>query len=358
MPSRSMRVCLYSYDKGPGKNLELLAEHLQQQGHEIRGFYFEFTNKEEVGFGNWLLGNDALVLGMSSKEPKYELMLTRLAKARKIPVLWVADTHMVFNRPAFVASMKSGVGPDSIAVLDEQEARMAREVGYPRVVVTGLPLWESMVEMKCDVEQLRKGLDLSHDEKIVLAVFGKDPNNNERIINDLVVALNEVSADDYDYLALLPRWHPGDPKHPTKDSSFYSSILENSLYHFVPTIGQTNEYGDTDSLVLASDVVFGSHATTLMAAVLHRRPAIDYLPDYVTDRLEKMTGSRIWPPAESGATLKVDDPAHLADAFHFALSYFGQKTQRRFQELYYPKPTPGLAVKKLAAEVDYLVENR
>ncbi len=250
--------------------------------------------------------------------------------------------------------MKEGVGPDSIAVLDEQEARMARAVGYSRVAVTGLPLWESIVEMKLDVERVRNGLGLLPCGKMILAVFGKDPTNNLRIIENLADALNEA-VPQFESWVLWPRWHPGDPKHPAKEADFYPKILSDFLAEGWPVIPcQTNEWGETDALVLASDVVFGSHATTLMAAVLHRKPVIDYLPDYVTDRLEKMTGSRIWPPAEVGATLKVDNSEHLADAFCFALSEFGQKTQRRLQELYYPRPTLGTAVRKLADEMHNL----
>lgn len=352
-PRKFLHVRLYSFDKGPGKNLEMLGSYLSSQGHFVLGHYFE-KNLTDDYIDQFLRPADILMIGMSSKSPGVELALTHKAQERKIPVIWFSDTHLVFCRPAFV---NSGLWPNSVTVLDQYEADLAMKIGYPRAVATGLPLWEEIPRMTLDVNQVRRKLGVGQ-KRLILGVFGKDPNINVRILNDLFDALGDYTAlqaiNDEDLICFLPRFHPGDPCHPSNNPGFYESVLEGVPDWVIEMIRNDGDvWGSTDQLVLASDLVFASHSGAGMAAVFHRKAVIDYLPDYVMERLAKLTGVSIWPPAEVGATLKVTHPSHLGIAIDFALSDFGHEYIRSAQERNYPIPESGMALKKLTAEVAY-----
>ena len=294
---------------------------------------------------DWLDGVDVLVTGMSAKNPSYELALTRQAKEIKIPVLWFSDTHLIFNRPTFT---QSGIWPDSVTVLDQLEAALAHQVGYPRAVVVGSPLWEKIPSMRCDVELVRKTLGVREQdyEKLFMVVLGKDSNNNLRIIRDLS---NAVSRNLEYYRAFWLRFHPGDPHHPSKDPGFYERYKYYKGY-------SDFKLGETEALVLACDLVIGSHSGANVAAIFHRKPSLDYLPDYVMERLRKLINTDCWPPADSGASLKVTKAEDLGTAIDFALSDFGREYIRSFQERFYPIPEPNQAVKKIETELKYLAQ--
>ncbi len=99
-------------------------------------------------------------------------------------------------------------------------------------------------------------------------------------------------------------------------------------------------------------MVVSLFSTVGIEAVYKRKRVIDYLPPYVCDRLEELTGERTWNPAELGATQKADSEETLIKSIKYLFSEKGFAELQKNQERFYPTLQAGDSARKILETIE------
>jgi len=336
-----LKILICGRDIGPSKSLARVASAAINRGHAVRAVLFQPLSDWQ----NLLLWQPDIVLASpATLDWQDVLALSKATKTAGIPLAWFCDTYSVFCRPNY-AELRS----DIIFVPDETEAKRAQEYGYPKVIASGVPLWEEFRDMSqyLDRKKTRRELGILPEQTAVMFLGVKKGEVTLRALQEVTATLQKIEAP----FVFLPRLHPGDEN---VKSGLYDKFFADLPLFWENTVSIAPS---AESLLLATDMVISLGATTNICAAFINGPAIDYLPDYVLDNIEAQYGERVWMPAESGATLKASSIGELEQGIKSLLTPEGQNTLfSRQREIYPPDLPVGGAAGIIVREMEKLVK--
>ncbi len=332
-----MKAALCTRDIGPRNILKLIASALTRKGVEPIEFY--------DGQGNPVLDDDTkiLILGMSSSEElaKEEVYMADEAIKRRVETFYVADTFGSWNRPWFEDVITRSEEWANIFVINEEEAQFAKEK-YPnaRVTVTGNPCWDGFFFPRNTREMVRLPLGINNGERVMLCPWGKSKEVN---ILHGKKAIEVAGQTGVGLVIISP--HPRD-ENPLED--YYEPVCKASRVN-IRFITQDQMSGP--DLIPGADIVFESASTIGIEAVCQRVPVVDWFSEIALARLERATGSRLWPLCEQGAALlyqNSDDLGLITSRIR------GEDNDYRIRlEVLYPKPErKGIALEKMIEAIE------
>lgn len=336
-----MKATLVGQMVASSQALEMLGDALVSKGCDV---------VKSLGYGKELLevstsrliGTDIFIVGMTSEErfALPEVACATLGRKLNTDVFFYADTFGVWNRPWFESVITELQGLATIFVLNEEEAGLA-QAKFPSatVVATGNPCWDKFFFPTKTREMVRLTLGINNGERVMLCPWGKSKEVN---ILHGQKAIEVAGQTGVGLVTISP--HPGDMT-PLED---YYSVAKGApvSVRFVTM----NEMPCSD-LIPGVDLVFESASTIGIEAVCQRVPVVDWFSDIALARLEKATGSRLWPLCEQGAALlyqNSDDLGLITSRIR------GEDNDYRSRlEVLYPQPArKGIALEKMIEAIE------
>lgn len=265
-----------------------------------------------------------LLLG-TSWGPSIEKALIQRARLQAIPSIAVLDSwgNYVERFSGVHSEERMAFLPDRIAVMDAfaHEEMVAQGFSPGQLVVTGQPAFDDLLQFAQATAASRVRQELTAKYGLALnalvvvfvseplaAIYGADAGSptylgyhEERVLRDIVAAIETLQAEFPQPLTLLVKAHPKeDPPR---------------LAHGLRSIGSTARVlagEDTRRLLLIADAVVGMSSIVLVESYLLGRPTISYQP-----------GLRVRDPfvlTRSGLLARVQSADQLRAAVHDALS--------------------------------------
>ncbi|MFH1366142.1 MAG: DUF354 domain-containing protein [Patescibacteria group bacterium] len=303
-----------------------MEKRLVDEGHHVLACHFTVPPS---GLLDW--GPEIVITGLAAWNTEHELVISKLAMAKQIPVVWFADTYGVFAREKI-----GDLRPNLLLVPDELEKKKAKEFGYKNIIASGIPFWEEFADLSLYPrrEETRKKLGI--ESKRVVLLPGLNIELSRQIATDVIAALKDIPN-----IVLLPRFHSSGPEH--KDLLKEINWVDSSAIK------------KTEDLIPAADLMISVFSTLGIMAAHQRKRVIDYIPKSLMDVLEQVTKRRYWVPAESGATLGVYKKEDLVPAINYLFTPEGYaELIKKQKEVYSAKK--GIAVKKMIAALEDLVK--
>ncbi len=324
-------------DIGPTNILKLLVEAMGKKGAEVKTFFSGESKPESIA------GSGLLIVGMSSSEElaSNEIQVSGEACAHGVGAIYVADTFGSWNRPWFENRIATMMSRATIFVLNEEEAGLA-QAKFPSatVVVTGNPCWDKFFFPTKTREMVRLTLGIDNGERVMLCPWGKSKEVN---ILHGQKAIEVAGQTGVGVVIISP--HPSDI---TSLEDYYGPVCRASKVNirFI-----TKDQMSGPDLIPGSDVVFESASTIGIEAVCQRIPVVDWFSDIALARLEKTTGSRLWPLCEQGAALLYQNSNDLGT---ITSRIRGEDNDYRSRlEVLYPKPARmGIALEKMIEAIE------
>lgn len=338
-----MKILTYGQDMGQAKSLARVTVEALERGHPVRSVFFnKILNQEDLShLLSWK--PSAILMGLATMSNEFEIALTFEAQKQNIPVFWLFDAYGIFGRPAI-----GNTRPDGVFVLDEGEKEKALRLGYPRVIISNAPLWEDFCDLTNyhNANSARSAFGVCDYDYLILLSGIKIGKITLQVLEDVVWAIKELE-DMGIRCVFWPRFHPGDEN---VKSGYYAYFLKSLSIRWHDT---ATTFESTYTLLLAPNVIVSLFSTVGIAGVYLGKNVIDYLPPYVCDRLEELTGERTWNPAELGATYKAETKEALKKAFlRLRHNERHQQNLRKQQEHYYPLLQKGASAKIILKEIE------
>lgn len=337
-----MKITLIARDVAPSQALALLATTLTAKGHEPIQFLGNGNTltstaeeREQV-----LLVSQAVVVGMSSSVElsAEECGIARLAKEASIPVFFYADSFGTYNRPWF----RDLLSDSSLFVISKDEAEKAR-IALPDtvVIVTGSPMQEKFFFPKRSRDQIRRQLDLTERDKMVLIPGGKDTEINLLHFSHVIEKVWNIND-----VKVIISLHGGDK---TDLRVYEDRFISIPRVRIIPE----KEMSGSD-LLPGADVVVGSATTLGVEAICAGIPTVDYLSESARARYRKATGQDTWEPCVQKVAFDMTKDEGV-------LSRILNGTQdlvpsRAMAKALYPKPEKvGEAVEKMISAIELVI---
>lgn len=337
---RINKIGFFCLDIGPSTSLRILESELGKGNYCIlSGTFLGKPGQEktiETCFKMMIDSvPDILITGMSTK--KDELLLSKELRKRRTKIVWFADTFTIFMR-SYVK--KSNFRPDLIFVPDETEKKKAENFGYPKVISSGVPLWENFADLSNfpSRKKTRASLEIEEEAKLILFMGNKLPENAQSL-KEIVEALNQVSNQKRKVI-FLPKFHQADP-----DLNSYSKILEKLKMPL------RESPLPADDLIPACDMVLSACSTVGMAGIYQRKPVINYTPKFIQEMFARIDIIFNWPPNKNGAACEVSEKSKLAGVIETHLE--SPNILEKAQKKHYPtqKGKKNIAIKEMIVAI-------
>lgn len=298
-----------------------------------------------------------VILGMSSSlelaEP--EIAAGRSAKSAgvsygfygDIPRCWArARAGAWFEELAHGAAFYFGV--------TQGDANAAREV-FPKaqLIGTGNPLREEMAFPRFTREEVRAKLNISPEDKLVLAPGGNfSTAGNMASWVVLMDALSFLMAGGQSFQLILAT-HPGDRAPYAVDAVTQKELkLYDKLVSLSPVPARivSKDVLTTSDIVPGADIIMEFGSSIGIQGAYQNVPVISLGFEVLFRQFEQVTGNRVLEAVECGLSeLVVADVSKLADKIRVLLTPDGFASMRARQQELCPKPTErGTAVRKIA----------
>ncbi len=348
------KVVLVAQDAAPSGCFELLEPVLKEQGFRTELFIgrskpFEKT-EDEIDLE--VMDASIVIIGMSSSKELAKLEISAGSSALQlgIPYGFYGDVPSCWGRARAGSWFEDLASIASFYfAIDQQDADNAREV-FPlaQCIATGNPLREEMAFPKFTREEVRKKLDITPNEKLVLAPGDKFAGGNMAMWSMTIDALTLLQEDKPEQkFQLILTTHPGD----RTPQALYDELVSFSP---IPARIINKDVFSSSDIVPGADVIVGAGGSICIEGVCQLIPVICLDTEVMMGMLEKINGSRKIEVVANGS-------AKLANGISLALTIdrmlndnwtrlYTQNHQRKF----YPKPTErGVALRRMT---EFIVE--
>lgn len=354
----------YSYDVGPGNNMELLAAEAKKRGHEVVNPTKQMPVSEEAMVA--LVGCDVVVTGLSSFETWKELEVVRQLPDK---VKWVVleDVPDSCLRPK---AHDFAYRTDLLLMAPHTNLEDVARFGYRHSIALGPPpLWDKEYHelMRAKAMHLRKGMEktasigkaflpLQSTDNLVGMVAGKEPNINNLVLAMLIHALE----NKFRYVIGFSQ-HPGEKairKEGQSDEDFQCEVegferafkaradMLKQCWHLAKNWKGVEIGATADVMVYAG----GTHAS--IAGAYASVPGVYLDIPEVRERMVKQTGKETWFVAELGGCYKASDVDSLAATIKLASSDEGKAYLLAMQEAAFPIPDDWNTASKIIDHIE------
>lgn len=295
---------------------------------------------------------DLLVVGRSSSPAlaAEELTAANAAFEAGVPFGIYSDNYIALPPHFFEAAEKASF----LCVLNESIAESARRF-LPRleVIASGNPMWESFCFPKYTREQVRSRLNFSPEQKVILSPGCKTAVVNILLWGNLIEAVKQTRIANLQQINLLLSRHPGDQT----PQEIYDALSRLSC---VPLEFLKSEKMSSSDALPGCDLVVECCSSVGMEAAHQRIPVITFFTEISLAWIESVKGSRVWEPAQAGATTLVTQATGLRLAIaDLLLNKEAIARLRRNQEQVFPKPpAPGAAAKIMADAAEWFSKKK
>ncbi len=317
-----MKFGFFCFDNAGGDAMSILADAAYQAGHESMLFPKQVRGLAQNSESE-VTGLDAMVTGLSSFEVDQELAFADLCVKSRVPWYVFEDVPGACLRP----KAKEWANQAKLVFLAlPSGADDAAKFGYPGSVYLGPPpQWRVEYEklMQAKAENRRARIDkavyggmmfrsLGPYDKVIGLIGGKDPEENNRVIQIVVAAIAGMEN-----IVLAFSQHPGekpDPDKPEEVECFRRLFLERNRMLERIVWANTNQWAGAQVVGVADVMIYASGTNISIAGAYARVPGI-YLDDEgVRARMVKQTGQEKWFVAELGGTHKASGDFGLSMA--------------------------------------------
>ncbi len=355
------KVVLVGRDAAPSACFKRLEPVLKEGGFDVSLFIGEgkplTKSIEEIRLA--VSSANVVVIGMSSslELAEVEIVAGKAAKNAGVPYGFYGDV------PRCWARARSGAWFEQLTPsaafyfgVTQEDAEAAREV-FPmaQLIGTGNPLREEMAFPRFTREEVRAKLDITPEEKLVLAPGGKFTAGNMAswaVIMDALALLTEQGES----FQLILATHPGDRTPYAIDSStkkemnLYGEIISFSP---APTRILNKDVLTTSDIVPGADIIVEFGSSIGIEAAYQSVPVVTLGLEILFHRLEQTSGTRELEAVKEGLSeLVVADPNKLADTIKILFTPNGYASMRAKQQELCPKPKErGVALRKIAEAI-------
>lgn len=347
-----MRLGFFCFDNAGGDAMKILAEAAGKAGHNFVLFPKQVCDLAQSSADD-IAELDAMVTGLSSFETEQELAFADICIRRGIPWFIFEDVPGACLRPkakerAYYAKLVFLANPSG--------TQAAQDFGYAGSVYLGPPpQWRVEYEtlMAAKAENWRARMQkrigsgpamfgLHQDDKVIGLIGGKDPNENNRVIDLLVSVVLEMGKDN---IVIAFGKHPGEKPNPDKAGDkerFERAFAERSEMLksvWTGTTDDTSVWRGSRIAGAADVMVYASGTNISIAGAYARVPAV-YLDDEgVRARMRAQSGQEKWFVAELGGAFKASGLQDLKAALHSLLtSPLARQDLYHLQEQSFPLP--------------------
>lgn len=298
-----------------------------------------------------------VVLGMSSSlelaEP--EIVAGRSAKSAGVSYGFYGDIPRCWARARKGAWFEE-LAPDAAFYfgVTQGDADAAREVFLnAKLIGTGNPLREEMAFPRLTREEVRAKLNISFEDKLVLAPGGNfSAAGNMASWVVLMDALSFLMAGGQSFQLVLTT-HPGDRTQyavdavTQKEMNLYDKLVSLSP---VPARIVSKDVLTTSDIVPGADIIVEFGSSIGIQGAYQNIPVVSLGFEVLFRQFEQVTGNRVLEAVECGISeLVVADASKLADKIVALLTASGFAQMRTRQQELCPKPTErGAALRKIA----------
>lgn len=348
----------YSYDVGPGNNMELLAAEAKKRGYEVVNPKKQAPLSKEALVA--LRGCCVVVTGLSSFETRHELNIVR-----NLPdnTNWVVfeDVPDSCLRPE---ARDYAFRVDRLLMTPHTKLEDVARFGFRKNICLGPPpLWgvEYHELMRAKAMHLRKGMEktasigkaflpLQSTDELAGFVGGKEPNINNLVLAMLIHALENKFRSVIGFSQ-----HPGEKATKPEDEERFARAFEaradmlRQCWHLAKNWKGVEVGATADVMVYAG----GTHAS--IAGAYARLPGVYLDIPEVRDRMVKQTGKETWFVPELGGCYKASNSVdNLASVLRLATSEEGKAELLATQEAAFPIPDDWNTAAKIIDHIEQL----
>lgn len=284
-----------------------------------------------------------------------ELHAAACAIESGVPLVSVSLAYSSWNRSEFVW-MRPHVR--LLFVADEEEARLAAPL-YPnaRVVAVGNPEWEGLEVPPYPREEVRRMLEVTPEERLILVSGEKSFRINFPLAACLIEAVRQL--ENPEHYRLVFAIHPGHESHPGVN---LIELYQRQLQAYEPRVRVEVSYKMapfgivTSSMVAGADLVAGTDSTLLIEAALQRIPALSVLLRAALGRPVPQKHRGWWAPVDRGAVAGVYDlsTTTTANLISSLLTPSGFAQMRAAQERYFKPQKSGASCAAMCEHLQML----
>ena len=298
------KILMGTNEQGGAECLAPVAKHLLAAGHDVLLYsgkscaaiftrsnlkctIVHDTAPDMQEWASAILQSEAnvVVTGILGKKTNLDYTLIQAAKSLQVPTVCLLDSWLQYRDRLFDSHHPSDVyWPTKLTVMDESSCEELKKIEFPadRIVVTGHPKFDELFGLKkkrTDAkarQNLKRKYGLPAEESVL--VFFSQPLSK-------YYSKLELGYDEYDVVNMLFASYLKLP-----NPKVGLIIKEHPLK---PTLARTEEYlppgvqilksGDTDELLVLSDVVLGMSTTVLVHAALLEIPVLNIQPHVQRD---------------------------------------------------------------------------
>ena len=339
-----MKIGFYAYDVAAGNAMEILAQAATARGHEAVLF-----PKQERGVAVKrsieMIHCDLLVTGLSSFQTKEELDLVHIFHSLATARPWVVfeDVPNACRRPL----AESHAPAASAVILAHPSGEVAaKQFGYKETVYLGPPPqwrldYETLMAAKAEncrvkMHKIRgssSAVPLENDDVIIGLIGGKDPRENNRVLEIVVKAISDMG------LTLAFGKHPGEKAEKEEDETVFEKLLQERRRTLSDVWTATTDGMKGAQIAGAADIMIYASGTNISIAGAYARVPAIYLDDEgVRSRMRAQSGSPEWFVAELEGCLVAHDIYELRSRIGLLSTVEGQQYCRLMQERSFPLP--------------------
>ncbi|TAL49262.1 hypothetical protein EPN83_01855 [Patescibacteria group bacterium] len=344
------KIVAVARDMAPSEGVGACADELEKRGCEVKKFLSfgkPFSGSVEE-LTQDLQAADVVLCGFSSSEAlaQEEIAAAKAAMARGVPLFFYADTFGVYRAPwmSFARSWARVV-----FVQTEPECSGAQPI-FPnaRVVASGSPIYEKAFFPPKSRSEIRAGLGLEEEDRMIFVPCGKALVDNGVLIAAVLQALSGLGIEYRPFITL----HPGD----TNEAAQYKALESYPLRVRARVLGRDDGISSQEALCGTDLVITGGSAAAIEAACM-RIPVIDFMPEVIMARMATVRGAWRWERSDLGITRLVRwCSEELRGTVCDLLSLGGYSAMRAVHERCYPKPErQGVAAETMADAVMLLL---
>lgn len=352
------KAVLVGRDAAPSSCFKRLEPILKERGFDVNLIIGEgkpiAKTAEEIALA--ASRASVVILGMSSsfELAQPEIVAGNAARNAGVPYGFYGDVLRCWARArkgAWLEELASGA--TFYFGVTQADADAARGV-FPKaqLIGTGNPLREEMAFPRFTREEIRTKLNVTLEEKLVLAPGGKFAAGN---MASWVVVMDALSllARDGKVFQLVLATHPGDRTPHAIDAATQKEMkLYEELVSFSPVPARIvgKDVLTTSDMVPGADIIVEFGSSIGIEGAYQNIPVVSLGFDILFCRLEQMSGTRTLEVVGDGLSeLVMADASKLAETIQNLLRPEGFARMRARQQELCPKPTErGAALRTIA----------